>query len=129
MLEGMAMASTREPVKLRMGQVGHSVVMDLGRADGRIVVISPGSWEVEDCSPLLFRSTEVVGELSLPTRDGHLGTPWDTLGTFRTFSTFPPMIGRCWLPFWSPSSQTCPSGPFLFRGEHQERYLPCRPVP
>ena len=71
-LEGMAMASTREPVMLRVGSFGNGLVMDLGRADGRVIFIFPGGWEVQNRSPVLFRSTESVGELPIPTSGGHL---------------------------------------------------------
>ena len=72
-LEGRAMAADREPVAIRMAAHDGAVVVDLGRADGQVTVVRPGTWSVVARSPVLFRSTEAVGELPLPIPGGTPG--------------------------------------------------------
>lgn len=75
-LEGEALAMPRQPVWLRVAPQpdGLGVVLDLGRADGRVVVIEPGEWRISDGPPsgVLFRRTALTGELPLPQRGGLL---------------------------------------------------------
>jgi hypothetical protein len=72
-IEGMAMIEQREPVAVRMGtDSAGRLIVDLARADGKAIVIEPGSWTVVDRSPVLFRSTEVIGELPVPEAGGSL---------------------------------------------------------
>jgi hypothetical protein len=72
-LDGKAMAAEREPVAIRMASHAGTLVVDLGRADGRVVVITSDGWEVVERSPVLFRSSEAVGDLPLPVRVGYAG--------------------------------------------------------
>jgi hypothetical protein len=69
-IEGLAMLKHREPVALRMGRHGDSLVIDLARPDGRAVVIGPSGWSVAERSPILFRKSEVIGELPIPVSGG-----------------------------------------------------------
>ena len=71
-VEGMAMVAPREPVAVRMGEHRGRIVVDLARTDGKAVVIDGSGWQVEDRSPVLFRSTEVIGSLPLPVEGGSL---------------------------------------------------------
>jgi hypothetical protein len=47
-------------------------VIDPARGDGKAIVIDAAGWKVVDRSPVLFRSTEVIGELPIPTTGGSL---------------------------------------------------------
>ncbi len=72
-IEGMANDNGRERLSLRVAAVDRGLVVDLGRPDGRVAVITPAGWAIEARSPCLFRRTEAVGELPLPVRGGALG--------------------------------------------------------
>jgi len=67
-LEGMA--QKQEPVELpmRCARYGDSLVLDLGDTTGRAVVVRPGSWEVVERSPILFRRTRLTAALPVPLR-------------------------------------------------------------
>lgn len=71
-LEGKAQRC--EPVGLGLRVAGHGdgIVLDLGNSTGRVVVIEPGGWRVENRSPVLFRRTELTGELPVPEQAGRL---------------------------------------------------------
>lgn len=53
------------PVHLRVARHGKDIVLDLGRADGKCVVVSAGKWEVTGRSPVPFRRGR-TGPLPLP---------------------------------------------------------------
>ena len=67
-LEGQAVDTDPEPVALRVARHEGNLVLDLGQADGRCVVISPGEWHVEPESPVLFRRTRLTSPLPTPAR-------------------------------------------------------------
>ena len=71
-LEGRAMNATREPVALRLSRHDDGVVIDLGDAVGRAVVVRPGAWKVVQPAPVLFRRTELTGALPVPVPGGDL---------------------------------------------------------
>lgn len=71
-LQGEAMEATPEPVHLRVARHGDSIVIDLGDASGRAVVVRPGGWGVCDASPILFRRTGLTLALPEPERGGVL---------------------------------------------------------
>jgi hypothetical protein len=71
-LAGEALDAEAEPVHLRLATHQGSVVIDLGDADGRAVVVRPSTWEVVDRSPVLFRRTALTGVLPIPQRGGAL---------------------------------------------------------
>lgn len=58
-LAGMALDAGPEPVHLRLASHGDSIVVDLGDAAGRAVIVGPGGWEVVERSPVLFRRSEL----------------------------------------------------------------------
>lgn len=65
-LEGMANDTPPEPVALRLAEQGAGVVLDLGDASGRAVVVTPDGWAVEAVSPALFRRTALTSRLPEP---------------------------------------------------------------
>ena len=48
------------------------IVLDFGRADGKVVIVTPDGWSLSDESPAAFRRADTQGELPLPTRGGSL---------------------------------------------------------
>ena len=69
-LEGYAARKDPVPVHLRLARHGDSIVIDLGTADGRCVVVGPAGWRIEGRSPVLFRRTALTSVISDPVRDG-----------------------------------------------------------
>ena len=98
-LEGNALRSEPEKVHLRLAQLGDSVVLDLGRTDGKVAVASGNGWTVEKRSPSLFRRTELTLELPIPERGGDLNELRDILNV--TDETWPAVVGwsvACLIP-------------------------------
>lgn len=71
-LAATAEAGGVRPVKLRVAHVAGNVVIDLGRTDGQVVVITPDGWSVKPSSPVLFRRSKTTKEMPLPVRPGSL---------------------------------------------------------
>ncbi len=71
-LRGEALEAAAEPVHLRVAEHDGNIVIDLGDASGRAVVVSPGSWAVVGRSPVLFRRTNATGALPVPEPGGDL---------------------------------------------------------
>jgi hypothetical protein len=72
-LEGQAERTDPEPVALRVATVpGGRVVLDLGGADGRCVLIGPGGWQLAERSPVLVRRSALTSPLPDPQRGGSL---------------------------------------------------------
>ncbi len=67
-----AESAPTEAVHLRVARHDGSIVIDLGDADGRVVVASARGWEVRDRSPVLFRRSGLTQMLPIPQRDGGL---------------------------------------------------------
>ncbi|WP_385619872.1 ATP-binding protein [Streptomyces sp. P8-A8] len=68
-LEGIAEDNDPVPVHLRVGSTPEGrIVVDLGTADGRAVVVSPGCWEVVDRAPVLFRRSGAMAPMPVPVR-------------------------------------------------------------
>ncbi|MFH0983723.1 MAG: hypothetical protein V2A79_19585 [Planctomycetota bacterium] len=72
-LQGEAHERSPEAVFLRLAEHGGGVVLDLGGADGRAVIVRPDGWEVVDVSPVLFKRTALTGTLPEPEAGGNLG--------------------------------------------------------
>jgi hypothetical protein len=70
-LEGAAGDTDPVPVSLRVatGPDG-TVVIDLGSADGRAVVVGPYGWHVADRSPVVFRRSGAMAPMPAPVLDG-----------------------------------------------------------
>jgi len=90
-LHGEALDAESEPVHLRVAEHDGSIVIDLGRADGKVVLVRSGVWEVLDPSPVLFRRTALTGELPLPVPGGDLQLLRDLLNV--TDESWPLVIG------------------------------------
>jgi len=71
-LDGHARGCNPEPVELRLAGHGDGIVLDLGTADGRCVVVDRAGWRVESASPLLFRRTALTSPLPDPVHGGSL---------------------------------------------------------
>ncbi len=71
-LEGRAARAIRE-LHLRVARHGENLVLDLGRLDGQVAIVKPGSWEVTPGIPeVIFERTELTLELPVPERGGDL---------------------------------------------------------
>lgn len=69
-LEGIASETDPVPVHLRCGRTADgSIVIDLGTADGRCVIVSAYGWEVAERSPILFRRSGAMSPLPIPRHD------------------------------------------------------------
>ncbi|MEU9158457.1 ATP-binding protein [Streptomyces sp. NPDC048417] len=70
-LEGIAEDDDPVPVNLRVGRdPSGAVVVDLGSADGRAVVVSGIGWQVVDRAPVLFRRSGAMAPMPAPVLDG-----------------------------------------------------------
>ncbi len=70
-LEGIAEDNDPVPVNLRVGRAPDgAIVVDLGSADGRAVVVSGLGWQVVDRSPVLFRRSGAMAPMPVPVLDG-----------------------------------------------------------
>jgi hypothetical protein len=65
-LEGMAAATDPVPVHLRVAGGADQVVLDLGTADGRCVIVTPAGWSVHSRSPVLFRRSGAMSPMPEP---------------------------------------------------------------
>ncbi|WP_063774874.1 hypothetical protein [Kitasatospora azatica] len=65
-LEGIAAATDPVPVHLRVAGDSHHVVLDLGTADGRCVLVTPEGWSVQDRSPVYFRRSGAMSPMPTP---------------------------------------------------------------
>lgn len=92
-LQGEALDAEAEPVALRVAEHDDGIVIDLGDATGRAIIVRPGAWEVMDVSPILFRRTALTAALPEPQRGGNLGLLRDLLNV--ADDSWPLMIG--WL--------------------------------
>jgi hypothetical protein len=71
-LEGEAQEADRESVFLRIAEHQGGVVIDLGRQDGKVVIVNADGWRLHDRSPVLFRRSELTSEMPMPERDGSI---------------------------------------------------------
>jgi hypothetical protein len=71
-LKGQAMKTEPRELAIRYARHGDAVVCDLGRVDGKAVVVDAAGWRVFDRSPVLFERTELVGELPIPVEGGDI---------------------------------------------------------
>ncbi|GAA0668623.1 ATP-binding protein [Streptomyces thermocarboxydovorans] len=70
-LEGIADSGDPVSVSLRVGtDPAGAIVVDLGTADGRAVVVTATGWNVVDRSPVLFRRSGAMGPMPTPVLDG-----------------------------------------------------------
>jgi len=64
--EGAAMGRRRVTPNLRIAGHGGAVFLDLGRPDGKAVMLQPGRWCVVERPPVLFTRTALTAELPIP---------------------------------------------------------------
>ncbi|MGW1358471.1 ATP-binding protein [Streptomyces chartreusis] len=71
-LEGIAEDTDPVPVHLRVGRdpAGGGIVVDLGSADGRAVVVTATGWNVVERAPVLFRRSGAMAPMPVPVLDG-----------------------------------------------------------
>ncbi|MFC4054653.1 hypothetical protein ACFOY4_33605 [Actinomadura syzygii] len=69
-LEGVAQADEPRVPQLRVARHDGRIVVDLGTADGRCVIVGPDGWSRESRSPVLFRRSGAMKPLPDPVRDG-----------------------------------------------------------
>lgn len=69
-LRGKAKKTEPRELSLRYARHGDDVVVDLGRVDGKCIVVDREGWKIVDRSPVLFERSELVGELPLPDTSG-----------------------------------------------------------
>lgn len=70
LLKAMAEEQDREEVFVRSAQVDDALVIDLGTADGKVVVVEGGDWKVWKAPPegVLFKRTRLTGAMPIPKR-------------------------------------------------------------
>lgn len=76
-LEGMAQSTT--PVELGVRVARHpsgGIVVDLGRDDGRSILVTGSGWEVTDSPGVIWRRTALTGEMPMPVRGGSIKELW-----------------------------------------------------
>lgn len=71
-LAGDAYDADPEPVHLRITESDGRIVVDMGRKDGKAIIIDRGSWNVADESPVIFRRTALTSEIPEPERGGDI---------------------------------------------------------
>lgn len=69
-LEGIAASTDPVPVLLRVAGDTERVVIDLGTADGRCVVVTASGWHIAFRSPVLFRRSGAMAPMPEPVHDG-----------------------------------------------------------
>lgn len=92
-IEGKCQDADEIPVAQRVGSHDDGVVIDLGGPDGRAVVVTPGTWQVVDRSPVAFMRSNLTAEMSLPVRSDYdvMGRPLGNIGA----ESWPLVVG--WL--------------------------------
>jgi hypothetical protein len=73
-LEARAAGADRVPVHLRSARLAKGLVIDLGDADGRAVVVKDGAWKILKRAPdgVIFRRTALTSAMPRPVRHGKL---------------------------------------------------------
>ncbi|QDO00782.1 ATP-binding protein [Streptomyces sp. S1A1-8] len=69
-LEGIADATDPVRVHLRVARDGERIVLDLGTADGKAVIVTANGWTLADRSPILFRRSGAMMPLPTPEQGG-----------------------------------------------------------
>jgi hypothetical protein len=113
-LEGEAQGADPADVALRAGRdpARGNLVLDLGRDNGQVVVISAAGWEISASSPVLFGRTNATLPLPLP-------EPGGSLDALRALVNVPP---EDWplIPSWLIAAlfPDLPHPVLAVRGEH-----------
>ncbi len=76
-LEGMAQSATPVELGVRVARhPGGGIVVDLGRDDGRSILVTGSGWEVTDSPGVIWRRTALTGEMPMPVRGGSIKDLW-----------------------------------------------------
>lgn len=59
-------------LQLRVAIAGSTIELDLGRTDGKVVLINERGWNIADASTSVFRRTRLTSAMPLPERGGSL---------------------------------------------------------
>ncbi|MCK1801787.1 hypothetical protein MTQ12_01765 [Brevibacterium sp. R8603A2] len=71
-LEGQAQLSERVELPLRITEQNGVTYIDMGTPTGEVIAVSAAGWKVTTEAPVLFRRTELTGEMCTPTPGGDL---------------------------------------------------------
>lgn len=110
-LEGDALQAARELVSVRIARHGDGIVIDLGDETGRAIVVAPAGWHTVDRSPVLFRRTELIAALPVPSASGSLEELRALLNVSET--SWPLLLGE----LMAALIPDIPHPPLLLRGE------------
>jgi len=78
-LQAKALGKDARKVGYRVARYDKGIVLDLGTADGRAVVVGPTGWTTRRSSPVLFRRTQLTAALPEPVRGGSVDELWPLL--------------------------------------------------
>ncbi len=78
-LEGKAARTEPAELNLRVAEHNGDLVLDLGDATGRAVLITPHMWKLTDTPPVLFRRTALTGPLPEPVGGCGFSGLWEAL--------------------------------------------------
>jgi hypothetical protein len=110
-LQGEALDAPPVEVHVRVAQHSGEIVVDLGRTDGKVVVVGSSGWEVRDSSPMIFRRTALSAELPIPER-----------GNLNALHSLLNVDDDCWhlLIGWLVSAfmPNIPHPPLMLGGQH-----------
>ncbi|MFN9993480.1 MAG: hypothetical protein ACK54H_09050, partial [Phycisphaerales bacterium] len=90
-LRGEALDTEPEECYVRVGPYNGGIVLDLGTADGRAVIVDSSGWRVVDRSPILFQRTALMRGLAIPEAGGDLSELRSLLNV--TDETWPVLLG------------------------------------
>ena len=76
-LEGVAQSATPVELGVRVARhPGGGIVIDLGRDDGKSILVTARGWEVTDSPGVIWRRTALTGEMPMPARGGSIKDLW-----------------------------------------------------
>ena len=78
-LEGMAHQVDPQELQLRVARSGQNLVLDLGDATGRCVLLGTSGWKIADAPPVRFRRTALTGALPEPVHGADVAELWPAL--------------------------------------------------
>jgi hypothetical protein len=113
-LEGIAEDTDPEPVHLRVGRdPAGAIVVDLGSADGRAVVVTATGWNVVDRAPVLFRRSGAMAPMPAPVLDGDGLAKLHALLNMDepSFHQLVAWLVAAWIPPWSARASRAPASP------------------
>jgi hypothetical protein len=76
-IEGFAAQAPSQRIYLRVAEHQNNVYIDMGDADGHVIEITEGTWDIGIRGPVLFRRTKLTGEMPKPYPDGDASLLWE----------------------------------------------------